>query len=127
MHMQRLFAISVTCLLALVGTALLKAQSDNISGDWNVTLNTQMGLTKWQATFVQEGEQLTGEIDIGDRMILPLEGTVKENTVQFVFVVPDLDGDQPISMAGQFDGTSIKGKGSFVWFGDGEWMAERQP
>ncbi len=126
MHLQRLFAISVTCLLALVGTALPKAQSDNVSGDWDVTLNTQMGITKWQATFVQEGEQLTGEIDIGDRMILPLEGTVKENTVQFVFVVPDLDGDQPISMAGQFDGTSIKGKGSFVWFGDGEWMAERQ-
>ncbi len=126
MPMQRLFAITVTCLLALVGTALPKAQSDNLSGDWNVTLNTQTGITKWQATFVQEGEQLTGEIDIGDRMILPLEGTVKENTVQFVFVVPDLDGDQPISMAGQFDGTSIKGKGSFVWFGDGEWMAERQ-
>jgi hypothetical protein len=126
MRMQRLFAISVTCLLALVGTALPKAQSDNVSGDWDVTLNTQMGITKWQATFVQEGEQLTGEIDIGDRMILPLEGTVKENAVQFVFVVPDLDGDQPISMAGQFDGTSIKGKGSFVWFGDGEWMAERQ-
>ena len=71
MHMQRLFAISVTCLLALVGTALPKAQSDNVSGDWNVTLNTQMGITKWQATFVQEGEQLTGEIDIGDRMALP--------------------------------------------------------
>ncbi len=117
MHMQRLFAISVTCLLALVGTALPKAQSDNVSGDWNVTLNTQMGITKWQATFVQEGEQLTGEIDIGDRMIRPLEGTVKENTVQFVFVVPDLDGDQPISMAGHFDGTSIHGQGQLrlVW------------
>ena len=126
MHMPRLFAISVTCLLALVGTALPKAQSENVSGDWDVTLKTQMGITKWQATFVQEGERLTGEIDIGDRMILPLEGTVKENTVQFAFVVPDLDGDQPISMAGQFDGTSINGKGSFVWFGDGEWMAERQ-
>ena len=29
-------------------------------------------------------------------------------------------------MAGQFDGTSIKGTGSFIWFGYGEWMAERQ-
>ena len=124
--MQRLFAISVTCLLPLVGTALPKAQSDNVSGDWNVTLNTQIGLTKWSATFVQEGEQLTGEIDIGDRTILPLEGTVKENTVKFAFIVPDLDGDQLISLAGQFDGTSIEGKGSFIWFGYGEWMAERQ-
>ena len=64
MPMQRLFAISVTCLLALVGTALPEAQSDNVSGDWNVALNTQIGLTAWRATFVQEGEQLTGEIDI---------------------------------------------------------------
>ena len=94
--MQRLFAISVTCLLALVGTALPEAQSDNVSGDWNVTLNTQIGLTTWRATFVQEGEQLTGEIDIGDRTILPLEGTVKENTVKFAFIVPDPDGDLPI-------------------------------
>lgn len=126
MPIQRLFAISVTCLLALVGSALPQAQSDNVSGDWNVTLNTQIGLTKWRATFVQEGEQLTGEIDIGDRTILPLEGTVKENTVKFAFIVPDPDGDLPISMAGQFDGTSIKGTGSFIWFGYGEWMAERQ-
>ena len=87
----------------MVGTALPEAQSDNVSGDWNVTLNTQIGLTKWRATFVQEGEQLTGEIDIGDRTTLPLEGTVKENTVKFAFIVPDPDGDLPISMAGQFD------------------------
>ena len=51
---------------------------------------------------------------------------MKENTVQFVSVVPDLDGDQPISLAGQFDSAPIKGKGSSVSFGDGERMAERQ-
>ena len=53
----------------------LRAQS-TVGGVWEILLDTQTGETVWTATFEQDGGTLSGEVDIGDRMILPLTGTV---------------------------------------------------
>ena len=120
-----LAAVFSLLLLASFG-AVVDAQTD-VTGTWAITLTTQAGETNWTATLTQDGERLLGEIDLGDREILPLEGTVQGGAIKFTFVVPDLDGDQPIDLSGEVMGNMIKGDhGSFVWFGRGDWTAAKQ-
>ncbi len=117
---------SVIVLVFVTMTPLSAAQT-NIAGEWEITLNTQVGETMWTATFEQDGDTLSGEVNLGDREILPLEGTVEGNAIAFVFVMPDLDGDQPINLSGTIDGDVIDGDdGSFSWYGTGNWTGTKQ-
>ncbi|MCH8991380.1 MAG: hypothetical protein IIA44_06460 [Acidobacteria bacterium] len=112
--------------MAVVLTALVSAQG-GVTGDWEMTLSTQTGITTWQVRFEQDGDRLGGEIDLGDNEVLSLEGTIDGTMLTFVIVVPDLDGDQPISFEGELAGDTIKGaEGTFVWYGTGDWTASRQ-
>jgi hypothetical protein len=122
--MRATFGLAGVLLVAL--TLSLGAQT-NVAGEWEITLNTQVGETTWEATFEQEGGTLSGKVDIGDREILPLKGTVEGTAIEFVFVMPDLDGDQPINLSGTIDGDTIEGEdGSFSWYGTGNWTAAKQ-
>ena len=127
--MKKRLASSVFALgLVLLNAPLLTtiAAQTNVAGKWDITLTTQAGETKWTATFEQDGATLSGEIDIGDREILPIEGTIEGSAIEFVFVIPDLDGDQPISMSGEVRGNTIKGdEGSFVGYGSGDWTGTK--
>ena len=98
-----------------------------VGGVWEITLDTQTGETVWTATFEQDGGRLSGEVDIGDRMILPLKGTVDGAAIAFEFIVPDLDGDMPINLSGEVEGSTIRGdEGSFIWYGAGRWTGTKQ-
>ena len=47
--------------------------------------------------------------------------------IKWGFVVPDLDGDMPINLAGEIQGTTINGdEGSFVWYGTGVWTGTKR-
>lgn len=122
--MRARFGLAGVVLVAL--TLSLGAQTD-VGGEWDITLKTQVGETTWTATFEQDGSTLSGKVDLGDREILPLKGTVEGNAIEFVFVMPDLDGDQPINLSGTIDGDMIEGDdGSFSWYGTGNWTGARQ-
>ena len=122
---RRLLFIATAVASVAVGSLTL-AQS-GVTGDWELKLSTQTGITTWQARFEQDGDRLGGEIDLGDNEVLSLEGTIDGTTLQFVTVVPNLDGDQPINFEGELDGDLITGaKGSFSWYGTGDWTALRK-
>ena len=113
--------------LAALSGAGVRAQSD-VSGVWRIDLDTQTGEQTWTVTFEQNGAALGGEIDMHDgEGTLPVEGSVDGNTIAFVFIVPDLDGDMPINLSGEIDGATIAGdEGHFVWYGSGDWTASKQ-
>ena len=116
--------------LTLAGLALTappaRAQTD-LSGVWEIRLDTQIGEATWTATFEQDGAALSGEIDIGDRTVLPLEGKVDGASLDFTFIVPDLDGDLPIVLSGTIEGAAIEGdEGNFVWYGAGRWTGVKK-
>ncbi len=125
----RSFMKRIICALCVVATTVGLYAQLKVSGQWEITLDTHVGESTWNATFEQDGITLSGEMDIGDREKFPLKGTIDGSTIEFVFVMPDLDGDQPINLSGSVDsdGTSIVGdEGSFSWYGMGSWTAVKQ-
>ena len=117
------------CTMMVVGTvgSLLVQSQVSVTGDWDMRLTTQTGVTTWHARFEQDGQTLGGEIDLGDNEVLSVDGVVEGTMLKFVIVVPDLDGDQPINFEGELIGNTIKGAdGSFSWYGTGAWEASRQ-
>ena len=119
--------IAALALAAALSAAGLRGQSD-VSGVWRIDLDTQTGEQTWTVTFEQNGAALGGEIDMHDgEGALPVEGSVDGNAIEFVFIVPDLDGDMPINLSGEVDGATITGdEGHFVWYGSGAWTATKQ-
>ena len=123
---RRLTAALAALVAGAAGLSPAHAQGD-LTGDWEIRLTTQTGVTTWQARFEQDGDRLGGEIDLGDNEILDVNGTVDGTKLAFVIVVPDLDGDQPIDFAGEVTGDTIQGApGSFSWYGTGDWEASRK-
>ena len=127
MTWRRTLTAALAALVAgTAGLPLAHAQGD-LTGDWEIRLTTQTGVTTWQARFEQNGDRLGGEVDLGDNEILDVDGTVEGAKLAFVIVVPDLDGDQPIDFEGEVTGDTIQGApGSFSWYGTGDWEASRK-
>ncbi len=126
----RMIAVSGFTALALAvgfSGAGVHAQSD-VSGVWRIDLDTQTGEQTWTVTFEQNGAALGGEIDMHDgEGALPVEGSVDGGRIEFVFIVPDLDGDMPINLSGEIDGAALAGdEGHFVWYGSGVWTGTKQ-
>ena len=118
--------ISAVAVLVVSAVSLAFAQG-GLSGEWEMKLTTQTGVTTWQARFEQDGERVGGEIDLGDNEVLAVDGRLDGSTLTFVIVVPDLDGDQPINFEGELAGDAITGApGTFSWCGTGEWEASRR-
>jgi len=120
----RLVAVAV---VAVMTAAASVSGQGSLTGEWEMVLRTQTGETTWDARFEQDGPSVGGEIDIGDREILPVKGTLEGTALSFTIVVPDLDGDQPISFEGVVSADSIQGaEGTFSWYGTGDWVASRK-
>ena len=118
--------ISAVAVLVVSAVSLAFAQG-GLSGEWEMKLTTQTGVTTWQARFEQDGERVGGEIDLGDNEVLAVDGRLDGSTLTFVIVVPDLDGDQPINFESELAGDAITGApGTFSWYGTGEWEASRK-
>jgi hypothetical protein len=132
MWKRRLTTVVAALIVGLAGSSLPQGASlahaqGGVTGDWEMRLSTQTGVTTWQARFEQDGDRLGGEIDLGDNEILDVDGTVDGAKLAFVIVVPDLDGDQPINFEGELTGDTIQGaQGSFSWYGTGDWEASRK-
>ena len=126
-RMTAILGLTVLALAVGLPGASVHAQSD-VSGVWRLQLDTQTGEQTWTVTFEQNGAALGGEIDMHDgEGALPVEGSVDGNQIQFVFIVPDLDGDMPINLSGEIDGATIDGdEGHFVWYGSGVWTGTKQ-
>jgi len=114
--------LAVVFLLAVAATAL--AQSANVTGDWEVTINSPQGSRNVNATFKQDGEKLNGVFK-GERGELQFQGTVKGKEIKFTYTIKFQDNDLPITLTGDIDGDAIKGKADFGGFAEGDWTAKR--
>ena len=95
--------------------AALAAQTD-VSGDWNMTFQTEQGDTEVSLTLEQDGEKLTGSIT-SDQGTVEFEGTISDDKVKWVL---------EIEAEGQFLEIAMTGYADFGGLGGGNWTATRQ-
>jgi hypothetical protein len=100
------------------------AQTD-ISGDWDLTVQSTQGTKNVRVTFKQDGDSVSGifKSPMGE---LPFrDGTLTGNDLKFAFSIPIQGQPIDITMTGTVDGSTITGKAQFGALGEGDWTAKR--
>jgi hypothetical protein len=115
-------ALAAALLLLPAGDA--RAQT-NVTGDWDVTIQSMQGTNSVRVTFKQDGEKLSGTLKspMGE---LPFDGgTLVGSDLKFAFSIPVQGQPLEITMTGKVDGEAIAGKAQFGGFGEGDWTAKK--
>jgi hypothetical protein len=97
----------------------------NVTGDWDVTINSPQGANTMQVTFKQDGGKVSGTMksQMGE---LPFDGgTITGNDLVFGFSVPVQGMSLDITLTGKVAESTIAGTAKFGDFGEAEWTAKR--
>jgi len=100
------------------------AQTD-ITGDWDMSVQSMQGTNNVRVTFKQEGDRVSGlfKSPMGE---LPFQGgTLTGSDLKFAFSIPIQGQPIDITMTGTVDGSTITGKAQFGALGEGDWTAKR--
>ena len=114
--------------LAVAFVALLAAPAvaqTNLTGDWEVTINSPQGANSSTCTLKQDGDKVSGVLKspMGE---LPFSGgTLTGDQLKFAFTVNVQGQGLEITLTGKVDGDTITGKAEFGGFGEGDWTAKR--
>jgi hypothetical protein len=130
MNSVRVFAIVIIAGLALAGSAFAQDKPKDtpkidVTGIWDMSIETPQGTRTLASTFKQDGEKLTGTqaSEMGE---FQLQGTVKGADIAFAMVI-DMQGQQmTISYAGKVDGETMSGTVEFGTFGSSTWTAKKK-
>lgn len=96
----------------------------DVTGAWDVEVQTEQGSGNPAFTFKQEGEKLTGTYKglLGEST---LTGTVKGDKIEFAFKVSgQVEGT--VSYTGTTDGKTMKGKLSLAGLGEGTFTGKKK-
>jgi hypothetical protein len=113
--------------LAVLFVAALAAPAAaqiNLTGDWDLTVQSPQGANTVKVTLTQTGEKVSGlfKSQMGE---LPFEGTLTGVDLKFAFSIPVQGQVLEITMTGKVAGDEISGKAQFGGFGEGDWSAKR--
>jgi len=122
--MSRAWKSLFVCIILFVVAVPAWAQATNVTGDWDVTINSPQGTGMIKATFKQEGDKLTGALR-SPRGETPLTGSVTGKEIKFSYPYKTPEIELTITMTGTVDGSAIKGKADFGGFAEGDWSASR--
>ena len=104
---------------------LPKVEKVDLTGAWDLSIETPQGSMAITANYKQDGEKLTGTqtSPMGEDK---LEGTVKGQDVAYVMVFNMQGQEITISYTGKVEGDSIAGTVEFGSFGSSTWSAKRK-
>lgn len=97
----------------------------DVTGTWDLALETAMGPGRPVFTFKQEGEQLTGGYR-GAFGEAPVTGTIRGAEISFSITVHVGKRDHLIVYAGTVDGPTMKGKVTLGTFAEGTFTGTKQ-
>jgi hypothetical protein len=130
MNRPRVFVIVVVAVLALAGTAIAQEKPQDppkidVTGAWDLAIETPQGTRAVISTFKQDGEKLTGT-QAGEMGETPLQGTIKGADIAFAIVI-DMQGQQmTIAYTGKVDGEAMSGTVELGGFGSATWTAKKK-
>jgi len=118
--------IVFAALILLAPLAFCFAQeSVNISGEWDLTVNTPRGEMTSTAKFVQEGEKLTVTVT-SPRGESTGTGTIKGADIEWTVTRESPRGQFTITYKGKVEGNTMKGEAQMGDFGTSEWKATKK-
>lgn len=100
-------------------------QAPDLSGNWVLTTESQMGAQDAQMSVRQTGSALAGTIT-GQAGSVDYTGSVDGARVAFDFVLKVQGTDLKLDYSGTVEGDTIKGKAVFGQFGEGTFTAKRK-
>ncbi len=104
--------------------ALAAAPPADVSGAWELAIKSPRGTNTVKATFKQDGEKLEGVLrsQLGE---VSCRGTVKGKEIKLSYTRKIQDNELLVTLTGEIDGDSMKGKADFGGFAEGEWTGKR--
>ncbi len=134
MNRARVSTIALAVVLGLAVTAFAQdkpketpkeAPAVNVTGTWDMAVETPQGTMSLSATFKQDGEKLTGTqtSQMGETA---LEGSVKGSDIAFAIVFNMQGQDMTITYTGKIDGDAMSGAIEFGGYGSSTWTAQKR-
>lgn len=128
-NVLRLAAVTIVATLA-AACASTPAQSNtakgrDLSGEWVLTTESQMGAQDAVMIVRQSGKALAGTIDREGGSV-DYTGSVNGTAVAFDFKIDVHGTDLKLDYTGTVEGDTIKGKAVFGQFGEGTFTARRK-
>ena len=120
--LRRIFVISMAAAGAFASVAF--AADANVTGTWNVTVESSIGSGAPTFTLKQTGSDVTGTYK-GQLGEAPVTGTVKGNDLQLKYSVSGQGQELTVTYTGTVDGDSIKGKVSYGEMGEGTFTGKK--
>ena len=98
----------------------------NVTGDWDITIQSPQGTNTVKMSLKQEAEKVSGlfKSPMGE---LPFTGTVTGEELKFAFSIPFQGQPIDITMTGKVEAESMAGTASFGGMVEGPWSAKRSP
>ncbi|MBZ5495009.1 MAG: hypothetical protein LAP85_01285 [Acidobacteriia bacterium] len=110
-------------LLPLVSPA--EPEAVDVTGTWDMTVESQQGTAHPSISLKQEGEKITG-IYRGQMGESSLAGTIKGNDIGFTVSLKFQDVAYTVNYTGSVTGDNMKGTARFSNAGTGNWSARRR-
>jgi hypothetical protein len=101
------------------------AKVTDVSGTWELNVESPMGSRASDAIFTQTGETLGGKM-VSPRGETPLTGTISGETVKFGINVNVQGQNLQIDYTGTVTGDTMSGTVAFGSFGDGKFTGKRK-
>ncbi len=124
--MKRLVVlVAVLAFAAVPVFAQEAAKKVDVTGAWELTVDSPQGTMTMTANYKQDGETLTGS-HVSEMGEMPLKGTVKGADMVYTITI-DAGGQQfTITHKGKIDGDTIKGTADLGEMGSMTWTAKRK-
>jgi hypothetical protein len=101
------------------------AKALDVTGTWELNVESPMGSRASDAIFTQTGEALGGKM-VSPRGEVPLTGTIKGDAVNFGINVNVQGQSLQIDYTGTVTGDTMSGTVVFGSFGDGKWTGKKK-
>jgi hypothetical protein len=115
----------LTAAFFVVGALALWADTANVAGDWELTVQTPRGEMTSPLNFVQEGEVLTVKTQGFQGDELTGSGKIKDNEIEWTISVSTPRGDFTMTYKGKVDGETMTGTVEFGQMGSSDWTAKK--
>jgi len=120
-----LLAVVVLVVVPVLAQNAAKETKVDVTGAWEMTVDSPQGTLTITANYKQEGETLTGS-HVSEMGESPLKGTVKGNEIVYTLSI-DMGGQElAIEHKGKVEGETIAGTADAGEMGSMKWTAKRK-